>query len=75
MAGKTKNDVGSGNLLTLRDASTRTGLSDWTLRRWALEGRIDSVKLGGRRLIPEKVLSELIERNYEKASAPEALQP
>jgi excisionase family DNA binding protein len=54
-------------LLTLRAASERLGLSDWTLRKWALQGRIDSVRLGGRRLIPERVVNDLIARNLQKA--------
>lgn len=39
-------------LLTVQDAETMTGRSRWSWRRDAYQGRIDSVKLGARLLIP-----------------------
>ncbi len=43
-------------------AGAMTGLSPWTWRRWAYEGKISSVKAGRRLLIPvseiERVMQE-----------------
>lgn len=47
-------------LLTLPEAADRLGISHWTVRRWATSGRIDSVRLGRRRLIPEQAVEKLI---------------
>ena len=61
-------------LLSLKEASKIVGLSDWTLRRWALQGRIASVCLGRRRLIPASVIDELIRSNWHEANGPEDLR-
>ena len=67
-------DLATGRMLSLEQAAEMCGLSPWTLRRWALRRRIDSVKLGGRRLIPERSLAEFIQRCYVKADAPHDLR-
>ena len=48
-------------LLKLDEVADRTGLSLYTLRRWASERRIPIVKLGGRVLVAEGDLHRLIE--------------
>ena len=58
----------STQLLSLKQAAERLGLSDWTIRRWAAQGRIRSVKLGGRRLIPESTIARVIEKNEQRAA-------
>ena len=57
----------SDRLLTLKEAAERLGLSSWTLRRWCLQARIESVKLGGRRLIPESTIARMIEKSTQRA--------
>jgi excisionase family DNA binding protein len=46
----------SDRLLSVEKAAELLGLSIWTVRKWVLNGKINSAKLGSRRLIP---LSEL----------------
>ena len=62
------------SLLSLRQAAARLGISDWTLRRWALQGKIASVTLGRRRLIPDSVVRDLIDRNMHAASCSDELK-
>ena len=59
----------SERLLSLPQASDRLGISHWTLRKWAASGRIDSVKLGRRRLIPEKTVESIIVNGLSSACA------
>ncbi len=47
-------------LRNLTSASDQTGLSPWTLRRWAYAGRISSHKLGTRLMIPQSEIDRLI---------------
>jgi excisionase family DNA binding protein len=49
--------------LSPTDAGNRYGLSGWTIRRWAYSGKIGSVKLGKRLLIPVKELERLVSEN------------
>ena len=53
--------------LSPRDAGNRYGLSSWTIRRWAYSGRIGSVKLGKRLLIPVVELERLVRENMRPA--------
>ena len=48
--------------LGVAEAEARTGVSKWTWRRWAYDGRIASVKLGKRLLIPTSEIQRLIDR-------------
>ena len=50
-----------GNLLTLPQVAERTGLSIYTLRRWASQRRIPIVKISNRVLVTERDLAKLIE--------------
>src|SRR5262249_28394803 len=45
------------------DAETVTGVSRWTWRRWAYSGKVNSVKLGRRLLIPASEISRLVAEN------------
>lgn len=55
-------DLGMARHMSVVDAENQTGVSRWTWRRMAYDGRIASVKLGTRLLIPlaeiERVLRE-----------------
>jgi excisionase family DNA binding protein len=49
--------------LGVAEAETMTGVSRWTWRRWAYSGKVASVKLGSRLLIPRSEISRLIDEN------------
>lgn len=66
--------VRSVSLLTLDEAGARLSLSPWTIRRWAQHGRIPSVKISNRLLIPETAVEALITANYREADAPAGLR-
>jgi excisionase family DNA binding protein len=53
----------SAEYLGVADAEAVTGVSRWTWRRWAYSGRVSSVKLGKRLLIPASEISRLIAEN------------
>jgi excisionase family DNA binding protein len=53
----------TSDLLGVDEAQARTGVSKWTWRRWAYDGKIDSVKLGRRLLIPTTEIDRLIGDN------------
>jgi excisionase family DNA binding protein len=49
--------------LGVKEAEQLTGISRWTWRKWAYDGRVASVKLGKRLLIPLKDIERLVEEN------------
>lgn len=49
------------------EAETHTGVSRWTWRRWALDGKIASVKLGRRLVIPISEIERLVAENTRPA--------
>lgn len=49
--------------LGVGEAEARTGVSRWTWRRWAYDGKVASVKLGKRLLIPNTEIERLIAEN------------
>jgi excisionase family DNA binding protein len=49
-------------LLTIKEAAKFLGLSVWTLRHHVCQGRISSVKVGGRRMFDIKDLEDIIVR-------------
>lgn len=64
----TEND----KLISLDGAADRLGVSVWTVRAWARESRITTVKLGSRRLIPKSEIDRIVveglpERTKEQA--------
>jgi predicted site-specific integrase-resolvase len=54
-------------LVGVADAEALTGVSRWTWRRWAYDGKVESVKLGKRLLIPVREINRLIESNTRPA--------
>jgi excisionase family DNA binding protein len=54
-------------LIGVDEAGELTDLSPWTWRRWAYSGRIASVKLGKRLLIPRSEVNRLILENTRPA--------
>jgi len=54
-------------LLTVKNFAIEAGLSIWTIRQWAYNGRISSAKLGARLMIPATELDRLIAENLRPA--------
>ncbi|MHB9004981.1 MAG: helix-turn-helix domain-containing protein [Coriobacteriia bacterium] len=48
------------------ETASMLGCTEVTIRRWVMDGTIGSVKIGGRRLIPAKIIEELIESAQPK---------
>jgi excisionase family DNA binding protein len=59
MAGQNK----EAQYLGVAEAETITGVSKWTWRRWAYDGKVASVKLGKRLLIPTSEIERLVSEN------------
>lgn len=57
----------SQRLLSIKDFAASVGISVWTVRGWAYSGRLASVKLGARLMIPTTELDRLIEENLRPA--------
>jgi hypothetical protein len=57
----------SQRLQSIKDFAANIGISVWTVRGWAYSGRIASVKLGARLMIPTTELDRLIEENLRPA--------
>jgi len=53
----------SAEYFGVAEAEARTGVSRWTWRRWAYDGKVASVKLGKRLLIPSAEISRLVAEN------------
>jgi excisionase family DNA binding protein len=53
--------------LSVAEAEHLTGVSRWTWRRWAYDGRVGSVKLGKRLLIPTAEIERLMRENTRPA--------
>ena len=51
----------------VEQAEIMTGVSRWTWRRWAYDGRIASVKLSKRLLIPVSEIRRLLAEGYRPA--------
>ena len=47
---------------SVNETASMLGCTKVTVRRWVMDGTIGSIKIGGRRLIPRKVIDELIAR-------------
>jgi excisionase family DNA binding protein len=56
--------------LGVDQAGLLTGMSPWTWRRWAYAGRVASIKLGTRLLIPRSEIDRLIAENTRPALSP-----
>jgi len=57
----------SQRLLSVKDFAALLGLSVWTVRGWAYKGRVASVKLGVRMMIPTTELDRLTTENLRPA--------
>ena len=55
-----------GKLCSMRQAADILGIRYQTIRRWTTEGRIDSVKLGTRRLIAESTLKRVFADGWQQ---------
>ena len=47
-------------LISVKDAAQRLGIATITAYRMAEDGRLKSIRLGGRRLVPEAAIEALI---------------
>ena len=47
-------------LLRLEQAGAALGVSHWTLRLWAKQGKLRTVKLGSLRLVPAEELDRVV---------------
>jgi excisionase family DNA binding protein len=52
-----------GRLMSLREVAEHLNLSLSTVRRWTAQRRFQTVKLGGRVLVPECMLYDFIARS------------
>lgn len=48
--------------MSFKEASQATSLSHWTLRKYAAEGKLETVRVGRRRLIEPEALQKLISK-------------
>jgi excisionase family DNA binding protein len=57
-----RNEQGDLNpqFMSVSDAQALTGISKWTWRSWAYAGKVASVKLGKRLLIPASEIERLV---------------
>lgn len=56
-------------LLSVAEAEIMTGVSRWTWRRWAYDGKVASVKLGKRLLVPAAEVERLVAEGTRPATA------
>jgi excisionase family DNA binding protein len=54
------------DLLDLNEAARRLRIHRHTLDRWIKAGRLDTVKLGGRRYVPRRSLLALVNDGIER---------
>lgn len=47
-------------LNSIERTADRLDISVWTIRAWIAQGKIESIKLGSRRLIPEEAIQKLL---------------
>jgi hypothetical protein len=64
---KKKREAQIPEYLSVQEAERRYGPSEWTWRRWAYTGRIGSVKLGSRLLLPVSECERLIQAGTRPA--------
>ncbi len=56
-----------GNLLSVKEAATRLGMSPWTLRQWISRKKIDYIRVGERAVrIPEGVIEKIVADGLRK---------
>jgi excisionase family DNA binding protein len=57
------------NLMSIKEAALRLGLSEWTIRKWIYGKRLDSVKLGRAVRVPSEAVDRMIASGLTKADA------
>ena len=57
----------AAKLIGVATAEAIYGVSRWTLRRWAYQGKISSTKLGKRLLIPVAELERIVQEGTRPA--------
>lgn len=57
------------SLMTVNEAATKMGLSQWTIRKWIYGKRLDSVKLGRAVRVPSEAVDRMIASGLTKADA------
>jgi hypothetical protein len=62
-------------LTTVKKFAETIGLSPWTIRHYAYTGRVASVKLGTRLLIPVSEIDRLIEENMRPRVIDQSSRP
>jgi hypothetical protein len=63
---------GNGEFFGVDELETKSGLSRWTWRRWAYAGKVTSVKVGKRLLIPGSEYERLMREGTRPALPPAA---
>jgi excisionase family DNA binding protein len=53
-------------LLRIDQASSTIGVSHWTLRQWAKQGKLRTVKLGNLRLVPVEELDRIAQQGIAR---------
>ena len=56
------------DLLTIPDVAARARVHKHTVDRWIKDGKIDSVKIGGRRYVPRRSFLAFVNANIKPAS-------
>jgi len=63
-----------GRLLGIKEAASRLGISPHSLRRYILQGRIESIVIGRRRLVSETALERLVAASTVPVTCPPELR-
>jgi excisionase family DNA binding protein len=56
-------------LLSIEKAAVRLSVSQWTIRNWIRSGKLPSVKLGSRVLVPSDAVQQVIDKATRPAVA------
>jgi excisionase family DNA binding protein len=63
-----KNQDLKDQLMSIEDFATTLGLSPWTIRAWIRDGKLNSFKVGSRRLLSPKEIDRLTKEGFQPAS-------
>ena len=66
---KAKGNEQAQVMLTVTEACAHLRISKWTLYRLMMSGKLTSVKIGSRRLIPARAITKFIQQLEEEAGA------
>jgi len=55
-------------LLRLEQAGAALGVSHWTLRLWAKQGKLRTVRLGNLRLVPAEELDRIVQQGIGRTT-------